>query len=194
VNPNPLLDLNVLGAMKGRVHQIAFGRYHKVAVVEGGRVFSWIFGHRHKDQVTLGQLGQHPQTADLNHPQAIPHLANERVQSVACGDDFTLALTSDGKVFSWGDNNCGQLGITSDGEVEWISEPTSVKGPWGGVAGVAAGGEFACCWTKQGDLFAWGNGERGQIGQEGFDNVAWEPIKVLSVVLKILSNNNTSVP
>ena len=35
------------------------------------------------------------------------------VVDVSCGQGHVLALTSEGQVFAWGGNECGQLGVAS---------------------------------------------------------------------------------
>ena len=37
-------------------------------------------------------------------------LCGKPVSSVACGSHHSVALTSEGEVFAWGQNNCGQIG------------------------------------------------------------------------------------
>jgi hypothetical protein len=43
-------------------------------------------------------------------PTVVTALAGVRVRSVAAGDDHSLALSWDGRVYSWGKNGYGQLG------------------------------------------------------------------------------------
>lgn len=51
-------------------------------------------------------------------------LASVNVKSIACGDCHTLALSSDGKVFAFGRNQDGQLGL---GKPEDSLLPQKVK-------------------------------------------------------------------
>ena len=37
-------------------------------------------------------------------------LLGRKVVAVACGSHHSLCLTQDGDIFSWGQNNCGQIG------------------------------------------------------------------------------------
>ena len=59
-----------------------------------GTCFSW-------GKNNQGQCG-HPVTCDIILPQQIGALANEVVIRVAGGWEHTLALTEDGRVFSYG--------------------------------------------------------------------------------------------
>ena len=44
-------------------------------------------------------------------PQPIVSLLGTRTKQIVCGKDHVLALTDDGKLFCWGSNESGQLGI-----------------------------------------------------------------------------------
>jgi hypothetical protein len=43
-------------------------------------------------------------------PTPVAGMAGVAVRSVAAGHEHSLALSCDGRVFSWGQNSCGQLG------------------------------------------------------------------------------------
>ena len=60
---------------------------------------------------TKGQLAQ-PEKEDVITPAAIALPATARTcTKVSAGWDFTLAITSSGKLLAWGNNAWGQLGI-----------------------------------------------------------------------------------
>ena len=48
-------------------------------------------------------------------PKKIGALSGVNVRQVACGMDFSLALSSEGTVFAFGDNSLGQLGKQQPG-------------------------------------------------------------------------------
>ncbi|CAD6189654.1 unnamed protein product [Caenorhabditis auriculariae] len=54
-----------------------------------------------------GQLG-HGDTVGRHQPSRIINLDKEFVTDLSCGDDFSMAMTSSGEVFTWGRNNFGQ--------------------------------------------------------------------------------------
>ena len=80
---------------------------------------------------------------------------------------FTLALRSDGTIFSWGDNSYDQLGQLTPGTQ---SIPATVFGPYSGASVadanvISAGGRHALAVDTSAQLWAWGNNDSGQAGQ-----------------------------
>ena len=49
-------------------------------------------------------------------------LSGKVVASVACGSHHSLALTNEGDVFAWGQNNCGQIGSGKKESVVFFSK------------------------------------------------------------------------
>ncbi|XP_072763679.1 RCC1 and BTB domain-containing protein 1-like isoform X2 [Anoplolepis gracilipes] len=48
------------------------------------------------------------------YPREIATFILEKIVKVTCGDDHTLALTDKGKVYAWGRNICGQVGVSNE--------------------------------------------------------------------------------
>jgi alpha-tubulin suppressor-like RCC1 family protein len=80
--------------------------------------------------------------------------------SIADGKNHTLALRSDGTVWSWGANGSGQLG---DGSSAMRTSPASVPG-LPATAAVAAGAEHSLALGQDGTLWSWGRNNNGQLG------------------------------
>ncbi|KAI9883893.1 MAG: hypothetical protein M1823_004333 [Watsoniomyces obsoletus] len=96
-------------------------------------------------------------------------LAGKRVVRVALGHNHTLAITSDGELFSWGTNTFGQLGYTlpkqNMGDEELVqSSPRQLFGPMKRevVVGIAASRIHSVVHTATA-LFTFGKNE-GQLG------------------------------
>jgi len=70
----------------------------------------------------------------------------------------SLAITGDGTLWAWGDNNAGQLG---DGTNVSRHSPIRVMD---NVAYVSAGNMFTMAIRNDGSLWAWGRNDRGQFG------------------------------
>jgi alpha-tubulin suppressor-like RCC1 family protein len=82
--------------------------------------------------------------------------------AVRAGGDFTLALSTTGKMYAWGDNALGQLGngsTTSRKKPVLVHLPTGVK-----VTSISAGSLSALALTRSGRVLAWGGNGNGQLG------------------------------
>jgi alpha-tubulin suppressor-like RCC1 family protein len=81
---------------------------------------------------------------------------------VACGIDFTLALDDAGRIYSWGNNTFGQLGIpslksvNSPKQIEYLANEEIVD--------ISCGDNFAGAISKSGKVYTWGFGDDGQLG------------------------------
>lgn len=88
---------------------------------------------------------------------------------------FTIALTKDGSVWSWGDNEHGQLG---DGTRVNRAAPVKAKLPAKAVQ-VFAGGDFSGAVTEEGLVYMWGANDRdGQLGAGLASGDSLAPIRV----------------
>ncbi|KDO16930.1 hypothetical protein SPRG_17614, partial [Saprolegnia parasitica CBS 223.65] len=83
--------------------QIACGREHSAIVDINSHLYC--FG-RGKE----GQLGQ-SHVDNVRVPAIVASLAQHQVFHVACGANHTLCSVDGGRVFAWGDNTYGQLGV-----------------------------------------------------------------------------------
>ncbi|TYZ62285.1 hypothetical protein PybrP1_006966 [[Pythium] brassicae (nom. inval.)] len=86
----------------------------------------------------------------------------ERARKLVCSAALTLVLAESGRLFAFGANTFGQCGNDREG----VSEPEPVRVALDGddVVDVAAGYQHALAVTRSGAVFAWGKGERGQLG------------------------------
>ncbi|GBG70272.1 hypothetical protein CBR_g6400 [Chara braunii] len=94
-------------------------------------------------------------------PVALP--GHVRVTQVAAGKAFSLAVTEDGRVWSWGCNVKGELGL-GDTVARLLPEMVEGKLAEETVEAVSAGFEHVVALTKQGVLYVWGSNDRGQLG------------------------------
>lgn len=110
------------------VTAIAAGSTHSLAATASGKVYAW-------GDNQYGQLGNLASGAKVLTPVEIPALAGKNVVQLAAGDGFSVALTANGDVYTWGRNDAGQLGL---GNTTRMSIPQKVPG-LGGVQEIAAG-------------------------------------------------------
>jgi alpha-tubulin suppressor-like RCC1 family protein len=82
--------------------------------------------------------------------------------ALAAGGGHSLEIRADGTLHGWGANASGQLG---DGSTMTRPTPVPVSLPAGVTAlAVAAGGGHSLALGSDGELYAWGDNSRGQIG------------------------------
>jgi alpha-tubulin suppressor-like RCC1 family protein len=68
--------------------------------------------------------------------------------------DFTVALDNKGRVYSWGSNNFGQLGIPS---IKYINIPQQIEYlSKEEIIDISCGDNFAGAITKSGRVYTWG--------------------------------------
>ena len=112
---------------------------------------------------SLATVAMFPTTPQLAPP----------VKHMAGGKGFSLALTTDGQVWSWGKNNSGQLGL---GDTFDRSLPTRVA-VLSNIVDIDAGPDYALALDAAGDVWAWGSNASGQLG-DGTDDDKLSPVKV----------------
>eukprot|EP00958_Prasinococcus_capsulatus_P002289 scaffold206_cov400-Prasinococcus_capsulatus_cf.AAC.7 len=158
-----------------RVVDIAAGHLHSAVVDDQGLVYTFGSGR-------FWQLG-HGTDRDSDKPQPVQELV--QCTRVACGGLHTLALDRFGRVWAWGANQSGCLGVTNDG----ARPGTSVRFP-GRVehltaSCISAGWKHSAAIDSTGRLFTWGwggsegtfHGDGSTGGQLGHDDEGdyWEP-------------------
>ena len=85
------------------------------AIVEGGRVKCW--GNNASGQLGLGNKSPDQSTADAV-AKRVPFLVREqRVVGLAVGTQHVCASVEGGNIYCWGENDNGQLGVTTSGDI-----------------------------------------------------------------------------
>ncbi|XP_048481969.1 probable E3 ubiquitin-protein ligase HERC2 [Plutella xylostella] len=151
--------------------------------IAGGSKTLFIVSHDGKlyacGEGTNGRLGLgHSNNVSL--PRANTHLAHALVRRVAVhsGGKHALALTADGKVYSWGEGEDGKLG---HGNRQTLETPRLIESLASErVVGIACGSAHSACVTARGHLYTWGLGEYGRLGH-GDDTTQLVPKMVESL-------------
>lgn len=124
-------------------------------MTEQGEVYAW--GFNDKFQCGLGHRYQQGRPELVKFPEGV------KIVKVACGQQHSLALSSDGRVFAWGLGVFGQLG---NGSTRDLQRPKQIEGPLSSsrVIGIACGSHHSLCVTEAGEVWTWGSSEYGQQG------------------------------
>jgi alpha-tubulin suppressor-like RCC1 family protein len=106
-------------------------------------------------------------------------VSQKEVIKVALGKDFGCALTSDTKVFCWGDNSFGKLGTSAA-----HAEPQAVQlgaSDFDAVTDIATGSDHTCAIRSDGTAWCWGINNYGQLGNYlvGVGNWTSTPTQVI---------------
>uniref|UniRef100_A0A7S2RKT9 RCC1-like domain-containing protein n=1 Tax=Mucochytrium quahogii TaxID=96639 RepID=A0A7S2RKT9_9STRA len=139
--------------------QIVCGSRYTVALSRQGNVFSWGRG----DDFQLGHIKG---TSLSSVPRMIKSLEQVKVVAIAARGAHTLALTGDGKVFSWGRNDEGQLGLGTRDPCRTPTEIAWFRDNGVCVKKIACGRVHSAAISLGGDLYTWGCNDEGSTGHQ----------------------------
>ncbi|TKC41747.1 hypothetical protein EI555_009283, partial [Monodon monoceros] len=129
----------------------------------------WAFGDG-----DYGKLGLGNSTAKSS-PQKVDVLCGIGIKKVACGTQFSVALTKDGHVYTFGQDRL--IGLP-EGRARNHNRPQQIPVLAGVVIeDVAVGAEHTLALASTGDVYAWGSNSEGQLGL-GHTNHVREPTLV----------------
>ena len=158
---------------------IAIGVTGAIDFVQGGSGFALVLladgtvlGCGGNDQ---GQLGVGSQASGFLQPQSLTNLPP--VQALAAGVDHALALTRDGRVFAWGRNAEGQLGL---GDNQNRFDPVEIAG-LSNIIAIAAGLQFSMALAAGGTVWTWGENTTYHLG-DGTQLPRNRPVQVPGLV------------
>jgi alpha-tubulin suppressor-like RCC1 family protein len=152
-----------------KVTRVAASWGHSLALTSRGKVLAW--GNN-----DFGQLGDGRILISSRMPVKVKLPKGTRAVAVAAGSDDSLALTSTGSVWVWGENPTGRQRC---GHTPCSRLPVKVKLPKGTRAvAVAAGLGHSLVLTSRGKVLAWGLNDDGQLGAGYSGRESSSPVKV----------------
>jgi hypothetical protein len=95
------------------------------------------------------------------HPTPVQVAGLPTIVAIAAGEDWCLAIATDGTVWSWGDNNNGQLGQGPRHSGRFT--PAQIPN-FGGVVAVSGGTNQSAALKSDGTVWTWGDNSWGQLG------------------------------
>ena len=133
------------------VSKVVGGYIHSIALVSDGTVWTW--GNNR-----YGQLGEGSTTEERRTPVQVMDIDN--ITNIATKGWHNLALSSDGRVFAWGNNSNGQLG---DGTRSERNIPVNVEG-LEDIIDIGSGWQHSLALKSDGTVWTWGDNRFGQLG------------------------------
>ncbi len=194
---NVPVAIDTSGVLSGKIiSQIALGSYHSIALSSDGKVYTWGSGN-------FGQLGNQTFT-DTSVPVAVDTngvLSGKTIIQVAAGYNHSIALASDGTIYTWGDNSIGQLG---NGTFTGTNVPIAVNtsGVLSGktIIQVTAGSYHSIALASDGTVYTWGDNAYGQLGTGS--NIAFSNVPVAvntsgvlngKIIIQVASGSHHSI-
>ncbi|MCX7917751.1 MAG: hypothetical protein N2589_06480 [bacterium] len=175
-SPFPVIVREKNGNIFNGVIKVAAGWDFSVVLKKDGTVWTW-------GDNKCGQLGD-GSFKNRNYPIPVRnHLGKgylKDIIDIKAGAFHILALSKDGTVWSWGNNEFGQLG---DGSFENKFYPVKVRNLSGrgyleNIVKIECGAFHSLAIDKDGNLYAWGKNWKGQLGDGTYINRN-RPIQVL---------------
>ncbi|XP_028550707.1 RCC1 domain-containing protein RUG3, mitochondrial isoform X2 [Dendrobium catenatum] len=169
-----LLPRLVESTWMGKISQIATSGAHTAVITDSGELYTW--GRDQGDgRLGLGSGGGPGEGGSFATPSRVNALPVP-VAAVSCGGFFTMALTADGQLWSWGANSNYELG-RGDSADDWRPKPIpSLQDTR--IVQIASGGYHTLALTDKGVLYMWGNAKDSQLGVPGLPDVQPLPVQV----------------
>ncbi|KAF1788185.1 Regulator of chromosome condensation 1/beta-lactamase-inhibitor protein II [Phytophthora cactorum] len=174
------LTPKLVEALEGKaITNVEFGASHSAAIDVDGRLYVW--GSNEYSKLGLGESSEMETL-----PREVEALKGIKIVDVSCGDYFTAAVDEDGKMYSWGWGGSTMKGAGGLGHAGGKDEPTprlltTLVDQGVPIATVECGEFHTVALTKDGEIWAWGNGEYGRLGNGESDTCEVpEPIEFFS--------------
>ena len=134
--------------------QIACDSEHSMAIGSDGELYAWGANY-------YGQLGDGTYK-NKSTPTKITLASGVKSTQIACGNCHSMAIGSDGELYTWGGNSGGQLG---DGTTIDKATPTKITLASGvKPTQISAGSHHIMAIGDDGNIYIWGYNGHGQLG------------------------------
>lgn len=138
------------------VYTVSSGDSHYAALTSSGELYMW-GDNRYNQQGVYTK----PSALQIPEPHVVP-FGGTRIRAIACGKNHTVCVSEQGRVFAWGKNKRGELGV---GDTEPRPAPALVPGlgPDPTIL-IACGPHTSAAYSSKGDLYMWGQNDTYQLG------------------------------
>lgn len=155
-NENDLSSPRKVEALNGHfVTQVTGGDDHTAVVTSTGSLLTW-------GSNRCGVTGHGIDHGRQKTPKAIQNLKTKKIIFVRAGSRHTACVTINGEVYTWGDEEGGALG---HGDEENCYIPKLVEALSGEKTNqLDCGGYHTIVCTRNGKVYSFGKGSRGQLG------------------------------
>lgn len=149
---------------------VSAGRDHVLMLASNGCVYAW--GNNE-----YGQLGIDNGGTTLTFPTLVSVLQNKDIVAIAAGAQFSLALSRNGQIYSFGINNHLQLGYALENGADYSATPKLIAAPALEnvvITKIHAGVSSASAIDEGGKVYLWGSTQNYLLGTND-QNIDAEP-------------------
>ena len=177
---------------------VSTGQHHSLALRVDG--YPWAWGDNTYGQLGLGAAA----VATYTTPSGAPTFTDPRqcdgindTISIAAGYNHSLFLRGDGRVWTCGRNNYGQLGygatdLVAHPDVARVVDTSDPTGFLTNVVAIAAGDNYSMALKRDGSVWAWGSNSDGQLG-DGTRTDRYVPTQIKGFKLTYFSGHTDRV-
>ena len=146
------------------IMSIACGPDHCSIVCQSGEVFAW--GSHADGRLGLALAKDSTDHGYISTPQLVSALNRKHIVQVECGGAHTVARTSLGLIYTFGRGRAGRLGHGNEKDQMLPKMVAFFKGTKDSstVEHVACGWGHTVAVTKDGNIYCFGRGDNGQLG------------------------------
>ena len=152
---------------------VSAGYDHVLMLGSDGNVYAW--GNN-----SCGQLGAYVDEDYISTPILVSGLHGKNIVSIAAGKQFSLALSGDGNVYTFGKNDLCQLGYEmAEDSLQFSATPTQVSIPTDvAIKKISAGYKSAAAIDANGKVYLWGSTENCILGITTFESISKKPFEL----------------
>ncbi|WP_345977555.1 hypothetical protein [Sulfurimonas sp. HSL3-7] len=171
LNNDDTVTLNLLSGLSN-ITKISAGNDHLLALDTNGNVYG--YGSNYMGQLALDR-DVYP---FLTSAQQLTQLSN--IIDISAGNNFSVVVDSNGNVYSFGDAGCDtyeydctydetQLGFYDNNDSQYFDTPIQIVS-LSNIKNVDSGKGFSVAMDNNGDVYSFGFGKNGRLGQGGTAN------------------------
>ena len=147
-----------------KFRQVSAGQYHACGVTTANEAYCWGWDRD-------GQVGNDLLRGHRTKPVLVA--GGRQFRQVDAGESHTCGVTTTNRVYCWGNNENGQLGVSGAGD---RLTPVAVTGGLS-FSRVSAGRFHTCGETPTNLAYCWGRDAEGQLG-DGGSSESFRPVRV----------------
>ena len=138
---------------------LAEGDHHELILTDDGQVLGW-----EEENVLVGSNYKYYSLKQLSFIKGIVG----KVTHIGAGYVHSIVLTEGNRIFGWGNNAYGQIGVS---HFRFCTKPTETEGIEGKIVKISIGHFHNLVLTQDGKIWGWGRNEEMQIEKD--------PIKII---------------